>query len=130
MARCREQLQDSESFVSQLQRLLAARKKHRIAEGELLAVPEVEHPGVCVLVLKMPGRHGTAVTALNFARQDLRESIDLSQVDELSLEKLRGGKLLDVISGEQAAELKDSGRLTIELPALTGRTVLIPLAED
>jgi trehalose synthase len=125
-----EQLQDSDSFVSQLQRLLAARKKYRIAEGELLAVPEVEHPAVCVLVLKIPGRHGGALTALNFGLRDVRESVNLSRIDELSPEKLRRGELVDIVSGERAGELRESGRVTIELPALTGRTVLLRRAGD
>src|SRR5207237_7766660 len=50
-----QQLKDSESFVWQLQRLLQARQKHHIAEGELLAVPEVEHDAVCILVMRVPG---------------------------------------------------------------------------
>jgi maltose alpha-D-glucosyltransferase/alpha-amylase len=125
-----EQLQDSESFVSQLQQMLAARKKHRLAEGELLAVPEVEHPAVCVLVMKVPGPHAAAITALNFGRQELGETVDLSAIEGLSLERLRGGELLDVISGARAGELQPSGRVVIELPALTGRTVLLRHAAD
>ncbi len=54
---CRNSCRMPRSFVSQLQRLLQARKKHRIAEGELLAVPEVEHAPVCILVMQVPGRH-------------------------------------------------------------------------
>ena len=49
----------------ELKALLAARKKYRVAEGELLAVPEPKAAGLCVLVLKLPD-HPLAVTVLNF----------------------------------------------------------------
>src|SRR5262249_49105524 len=63
-----QQLKDPDSFASRLQRLLAARKTHRIAEAELLAVPEGKSPAVCLLVLKLPAPDTFAVTALNFGR--------------------------------------------------------------
>ena len=40
-----EQLKDPESFASQLKQMLAARKKYRIAEGELVAVPRCHDLG-------------------------------------------------------------------------------------
>src|SRR3954468_24296924 len=64
-----DQLKDPESFASKLKVMLAARKKYRVAEGELLAVPEPKTPGLCVLVLKLPD-HPLAVTVLNFGRDD------------------------------------------------------------
>ena len=50
--------------------MLAARKKYRVAEGELLAVPEPKAAGLCVLVLKLPD-HPLAVTVLNFGREEV-----------------------------------------------------------
>jgi maltose alpha-D-glucosyltransferase/alpha-amylase len=120
-----EQLQDPESFVSQLQRLLQARKRHRIAEGELLAVPDVDHVSVCILVLQIPGRHAAAVTAMNFSQQSVRETLVLSNIERLSRKKLRAGKLIDIVGGERPAELTTTGRMTIELPGLTASTFLI-----
>lgn len=125
-----QQLQDAKSFVSQLQRLLQARKKHRIAEGELLAVPEVEHAPVCILVMQVPGRHAAAVTAMNFSQQSIEETLDLSHIERLSTKKLHAGKLLDIVEEEHTGELNDSGRMTIELPALAARTFLIESESD
>ena len=71
-----DQLKDPESFASQLKAMLAARKKYRLAEGELLAVPEPKAAGLCVLVLKLPD-HPLAVTVLNFGREDVEAEIDL-----------------------------------------------------
>src|SRR5205085_7920817 len=55
-----EQLDDPDSFVSQLQRMLKARKKYRIAEGKLLAVPEVAKLSVFILVMQPPGAYVAA----------------------------------------------------------------------
>jgi maltose alpha-D-glucosyltransferase/alpha-amylase len=121
-----EQLEDSESFASQLARMLKARKQHRLAEGELLAAPPVKHPGACLLVMRVPGRTVAAVTALNFSAEAIEESLDLSRIDEVSTQKLPTGRLQDIITGERTAELDDSGRLTIKLPALSARTLVIP----
>src|SRR5439155_1203097 len=71
-----DQLKDPESFASRLRVLLAARKKYRLPEGELLAVPEPKTPGLCVLVLKLPD-HPLALTVLNFGREEASEEIDL-----------------------------------------------------
>src|SRR5262249_46323495 len=73
-----DQLKDPESFASKLKQMLAARQKARLAEGELLAVPEPRASAACVLVLKTP-QHALAVTVLNFGRDPLDEVIDLDE---------------------------------------------------
>src|ERR1700724_3647659 len=76
-----EQLKDPDSYASQLKRLLAARRKHRIAEGELVAAPEPKQSALCVLVLKLPD-HSPAVTVLNFGPKDVQEEVDLRGLEE------------------------------------------------
>jgi maltose alpha-D-glucosyltransferase/alpha-amylase len=120
-----EQLADPDSFASRLRRLLKARKDHRIAEGELLAVPEVRHPAACILVMRVPGRHVAAVTAMNFSQEPLEETFDLREVEQLEDATPRAGKLLDVVDRQPIGELHPSGRITIQLPPLTAFTVLI-----
>jgi trehalose synthase len=114
-----EQLQDPQSFASQLKGLLAARKKFGIAEGELLAVPEPTAIGLCVLVLKLP-EHPLAVTVLNFAREDADAELDLRAIE------LPAGDWTD-IRGGPASATTDGGRLRVRVPALTG-TTLVPAA--
>jgi trehalose synthase len=123
-----EQLDDEKSFVSQLGRMLKARKKHRIAEGKLLAVPDVESRAACILVMQAPGSTAAVITAMNFSQKPVREEIDLGSIEGLEDEKL-SGKLLDIITGEQMGHLPDSRRLTFELPALTARTIVIEKAD-
>src|SRR5205085_7084273 len=76
-----EQLTDPESFVSRLKKLLAARNKYRLAEAELIAVPETKQRSLCILVLRLPEKSGYAVTALNFGREPVE--LDLGAIDGL-----------------------------------------------
>jgi trehalose synthase len=113
------QLRDPDSFASRLKRLLAARKRYRLAEAELAAAPEVRDAGVCVLVLRLPAGAGVAVTALNFGRAAAEAEIDLSA------ERVGGRRAADAVSGEGAGEVSGSGRLTVRLPPLEGRTLVV-----
>jgi trehalose synthase len=120
-----EQLSDSGSFASQLRRMLSARKAYRIAEGELVAVLDVEHDAVCILVFRIPGPHLGAITAMNFSRENLQETIDVSKVEPFAQKQLKAGKVVEIVDEVEAAMLQPHGRLTIELPAMTARTLVI-----
>ena len=61
---------------------------------------------------------------MNFSQEPVREEIDLMLSRALGQEKVTG-QLLDIVSGERLGDVPDSGRLTIELPALTARTIVI-----
>lgn len=113
-----DQLKDPESFASRLKSMLAARRKYRVAEGELLAVPESKTPGLCVLVLKLPD-HPLAVTVLNFSREEAAEEIDLGDAGK------DAGPWVDVLS-DRPAGTSAGGKLSVRLPALTG-TTLVPM---
>jgi maltose alpha-D-glucosyltransferase/alpha-amylase len=119
------QLKDRGSFASLLKRMLAARKEHRIAEGVLLAAPQTKNPGVCLLILKLPDGGACAVTALNFGRAPVEETVNLAAVPGVSADALRGAKAVDVISREASGGVDGAGRLTIKLDALSGKTLVI-----
>src|SRR5687768_6990493 len=112
-----DQLKNPDSFASQLKGMLAARKKYRLAEGELLAVPEPKAAGLCVLVLKLPD-HPLAVTVLNFGREDVSEEIDLGDAG-----KKAAGEWIDIITGKAVAPA--GGRVAVRVPALTGTTLVL-----
>jgi trehalose synthase len=118
------QLKDPESFASQLKTLLAARKKYRLAEADLLAAPESNERGVCLLVLRLPEKAGYAVTALNFGREPVELDLDLGAIKGLPAADVRGRRVTDIISGQAAGEVND-GRLPLRLPAITGKTLVI-----
>jgi hypothetical protein len=122
-----EQLADSNSFVAQLRRMLAARKKYRLAEGELLAVPDVKNKSVCVLLLRVPGPHLGAITALNFSHRDVEERVDLVGQNGLVANRAgaMNGRMFDAVKGEPEGNVPDSGQITIKLPALSAKTLVI-----
>jgi len=114
-----EQLKDPDSFASRIKQMLAARRKYRVAEGELLAVPEPKEPGVCVLVLKLPD-YPVAVTVLNFAREPTGIDLDLGELTK----GLPDVDWTDIVTGK-AGGSGQGGRLQLHLPALAG-TTLVP----
>jgi maltose alpha-D-glucosyltransferase/alpha-amylase len=115
-----EQRKDPESFASRLGEMLAARKKARLAEGELLAVPEPRANEACVLVMRTP-EHALAVTVLNFGREELSEEIDLTDVAKKAGADVNGGAWSDLLTAGEVGPAK-AGRLRVRLPALTGTT--------
>jgi len=114
-----DQLKNPDSFASRLKGMLAARKKYRVAEGELLAVPEPKAAGLCVLVLKLPD-HPLAVTVLNFGREDVSEEVNLGDVG-----KGLTGEWIDILTGKSLAP-SCGGRVTVRVPALTATTLVLP----
>jgi maltose alpha-D-glucosyltransferase/alpha-amylase len=118
------QLKDPNSFASSLRGILAARRQTRIAEGELIAVPEPTNRAVCLLVLRLPGPR-LAITALNFDRNPVVEDVDLSQIAGLTANEYRGRPTTDVVGGRNAGAVNEPGRLTIRLDPLSGTTIVI-----
>jgi trehalose synthase len=119
-----DQLRDPESFASQLKRMLAARKKARLAEGELLAVPEPKASALCILLLRLPDKR-PAITVLNFGQKDVEEELDLADLKEDE----RGQAWVDFLTGKAAGKTGDNGRLRLRVPALSG-TTLVPGDKD
>ena len=113
-----EQLRDPGSFAARLRAMLAARREYRVAEGELLAVPEPKSAGLCVLVLKLPD-YPLAVTVLNFGREEAEE--DLAGVVKAAGDVPRGD-WVDVLTG------KPVERSPVRVPALTGTTFVLRTA--
>lgn len=124
----RRQLDDPQSFVEQLAGMLKARKKYRLAEGELLAAPQPESRAACILVMRTPGEARAVMTAMNFSRQAIEEQVDLSDVAELAPDRL-AGTLHDIVTGEQLGALSSTGKLKIRLPALTAKTIALKSPE-
>jgi maltose alpha-D-glucosyltransferase/alpha-amylase len=120
-----EQLKSPNSFASQLKRMLSARKQYRLAEGEMLAVPNVGNPAVCVLAMRLPDSMGLAITALNYARTDWSIDIDLKQVPGISAGSTAGQVAHDIVADQNVGVVSSDGRLTLKLDALSGRTFVL-----
>jgi trehalose synthase len=115
-----DQLKDPSSFASQLKTILAARKKFRIAESDMAAVPDLDNQAVVVLVMKLPDNGGVAVTALNYGREPTSVSVDFSKIQGVSAQ----GTAHDVVSDQDAGTVSGS-QLAIQLETLAGRTLVV-----
>ncbi len=120
-----EQLRDPNSFASQLKKILAARRTHRIAMGTLIDVPEVEHSSLCILVFRIPGDRSYAVTALNFARNPVRERIDLSAIKNTAGNMRLGAGFIDAITEKPEGTIGEDGYYDLSLDALAGKTLIL-----
>jgi maltose alpha-D-glucosyltransferase/alpha-amylase len=114
-----DQLKSPDSFASQLKKMLAARKKFRVAESNMIAVPSVGDNAVCVLVMVLPDNGGLAVTALNYARESKNITVDLSKLPSNSVTQ---GQAHDLVADQDVGTVS-GGQLKISLDALTGRTI-------
>ena len=65
-----EQLGDSNSFASQLGRIIEVRNRHEIHLGDQLDVPKTSHRAMLVLIHELPSRQ-QHVLALNFSGEDI-----------------------------------------------------------
>jgi trehalose synthase len=111
------QLQDPESFASQLQKILAVRRAYDIAASRQILVPDVQHPGLLIMVHELPAGKGTQITALNFGATPLTET--------LSLPGIAPGPVVDIINERVEGDLTQEGEFTITLDAYEGLALRI-----
>jgi trehalose synthase len=112
-----EQLQRPDSFVSQLQRLLAVRQSYGIYASRQILVPDVVSPGLLVMVHELPDGRGTQVTALNFGPTPVEEPVVLPDVQP--------GVVVDMINETVEGDLSQTGELVIRLDGYEGRSLRI-----
>ncbi|EGH04823.1 trehalose synthase [Pseudomonas amygdali pv. aesculi str. 0893_23] len=106
------QLQRPDSFASQLKKILAVRRGYDIAASRQILIPDVEHPGLLVMVHELPAGKGTQITALNFSSETI--------VETLHLPGIAPGPVVDIINERVEGDLTDQGEFTITLDAYEG----------
>ncbi|MQQ33103.1 maltose alpha-D-glucosyltransferase [Pseudomonas sp. SZ57] len=106
------QLQRPDSFASQLKKILAVRRAYDIAASRQILIPDVEHPGLLVMVHELPAGKGTQITALNFSAETI--------VETLHLPGIAPGPVVDIINERVEGDLTDQGEFTITLDAYEG----------
>ncbi|WP_456027059.1 maltose alpha-D-glucosyltransferase [Pseudomonas capeferrum] len=107
-----QQLQDPQSFASQLQKILAVRSAYGIAASRQILVPDVEHPGLLIMVHELPAGKGTQITALNFSNSAITETLHLPNIAP--------GPVVDIINERVEGDLTAEGEFTITLDAYEG----------
>ena len=112
-----DQLGDPLSFASKLKRLLEVREAYGIASARQIAIPEPSAPGLLVMVHELADRQGTQITALNFGREPVHETI--------TIEDPRLGPVVDMIGELVVADFQEDGAVRIELGPLEGKLLRI-----
>jgi trehalose synthase len=111
------QLENPESFVSGLQRIIEVRRRYSIAIGRQVDVPEVPHKAMLVLVHQLEG-HLMQVTALNFSGADVSGTI---RSTELPVE----GTVTDMFTGADIGTVDGLHSFPLSLSAYEGASLLI-----
>jgi hypothetical protein len=112
-----QQLKDPDSFASQLRHLLAVRERYQLYAARQLAIPDVQTPGLLVMVHELSDALLPQITLLNFGPDPIDEVVQL--------ENIRGGTVLDMLTDEPAGYLTSSGDLPVQLAAYSGKSYLI-----
>ncbi|TDV72417.1 trehalose synthase [Pseudomonas sp. LP_7_YM] len=107
-----DQLQQPDSFASQLKKILAVRRAYDIAASRQILIPDVEHPGLLIMVHELPAGKGTQITALNFSAEAI--------VETLHLPGIAPGPVVDIINERVEGDLTEEGDFTITLDAYEG----------
>ena len=111
------QLEEPDSFASQLKRLLAIREAYGLAASRQILLPETAAPGLLVMVHELPNGAGTQITALNFGREAVEESVELPGVE--------GGALVNLVEELVEGDFEAGESVAIRLAPLEGRLLRI-----
>lgn len=106
------QLTRPDSFASQLKKILAVRRAYDIAASKQILIPDVQHPGLLIMVHELPAGKGTQITALNFSSEPIVETLHLTGVAP--------GAVVDIINERVEGDLTEQGEFTITLDAYEG----------
>ena len=120
------QLRDSESFASNMRRIIKVRNALGMQSAKLLQLPAVKNHGVVIQVYQLPVKNAMqaklAVTVVNFSHDNADELVKLpvSQMPEgkAELEDLDTGERIPAVSGE----------FSIPAPARSAHTYVLQLA--
>jgi len=114
-----EQLKRSDSFASQLARMLKVRADLKLYAARLIAVPSVRAQGLLVLVHELPQDAGLEVTAINFGREPVDESVVIHGA-------VPGANAIDVLDPKAGTlAVVDGGSLRLKLGAFEGKALQI-----
>ncbi|MFS2160356.1 maltose alpha-D-glucosyltransferase [Pseudomonas sp. Pseusp122] len=112
-----EQLKDPESFASQLKKILAVRRAYDIAASRQVLIPDVQHPGLLIMVHELPAGKGMQITALNFSAEPITETLHLPDIGH--------GLVVDIINERVEGDLTAEGEFTIDLAPYEGLALRI-----
>ncbi|MFC3608035.1 maltose alpha-D-glucosyltransferase [Stutzerimonas tarimensis] len=106
------QLQQDGSFACQLKRILSVRRAYDIAASRQILIPDVEAPGLLVMVHELPAGKGVQITVLNFSADPISETLNLPGVAP--------GPVVDIIHESVEGDLTESGEMLLNLDPYEG----------
>lgn len=111
-----EQLKDPNSFAMRLAKVLQLRKRHHIATGELLDVPEVSRKSMLTMVNRLVDGQ-IQVTVLNFSEEPVSGRIQS--------EFLPAGRVFDLATRRKVGEVDDLGGFDVQVPGFGGMLLVV-----
>jgi trehalose synthase len=119
-----QQLEDPQSFTSQLARLLKVRTELRLSTARLIELPPVQARGLFVLVHQLPGSPDIEITAINFGDSPVKESVPIHAAPP-------GSKAIDAIDPQASPlDLAADGTLLLQLQGYEGKALRIRTGGD
>jgi trehalose synthase len=112
-----EQLEEPGSFVLQMKHLLSVRQSYGLAASRQIAVPEVQSPGLLIMIHELPDARGMQVTALNFSNAPIEETILVPNTPP--------GPVVDMVKELVVGDLSEAGELAVALDAYEGASYRI-----
>lgn len=112
-----DQLRDPASFASQLKKMLKVREEYRLFESEQVDVPAVKAAGLVVLVHRLPANKGIEITALNFGKTPVTESVAIDASTD-------GATVTNLLEEKPAGKLAGK-RLALTLAPRQGQVLLL-----
>jgi trehalose synthase len=113
------QLKHSDSFASQLARMLKVRADLRLYAGRLVDVPAVQSKGLFVLVHQLPESSDLEVTAINFGPTPVNETVGIPGAPQSS-------QAIDLLNPKAPAlQIDAGGSLRLSLGGFEGKALRI-----
>ena len=115
-----DQLDDGGSFARQLQSIIAVRDEFGIAYGDQIAIPEVSHKGLLVMVHRIE-TGDLQVTVLNFSADAVPAVVSSEHFSA-------GAAVIDMVTSKEVAIVDQLSSFPLEIDAYQGMSLLIRAA--
>lgn len=104
------QLENPDSFASQLRRMLQVRSHLRLYAGEVVDVPAVRAKGLFVMVNRLPDSSDLEVTLINFGESSIEETVAIKG----AVPAMRVSNLLESATSAPAVDAAGGLRVTLK----------------
>ncbi len=113
-----KQLEDSDSFASQLMHIIEVRKNYGIDTARQIDIPEVSNKSLLVMVHKLEDSDNLQLTVLNFCGEYISGSINSEHL-------IPGSIVLDMSTNQQLAIIDDLNTFSLALMPYQGLSLLV-----